>query len=499
LINTKHIIIASLLVIFSIGLFAVPQAFADATVYNAAGSSTPGCEDTNNCFIPSIVTISVGETVTWANTDTAAHTATSGSAAYGADGIFDSSLMMAGGCWSHTFDTAGTYGYHCAVHPWMEGSVIVSGEESTSAPTYTISVSTDKTNYLLNDTVQITIQSTPNQDVSIVVKSANGNILTVNQLSVSASGFAITSGWSGLDLGTYTIEARILNTSTESQTTFTVAENPNTVYNALGSASPGCEPNCFIPTTITVNVGDSVTFANTDTAAHTATSGSPSDGPSGVFDSSLIMAGGSYSITFDEAGTYDYFCMVHTWMSGTVIVGDGGSSAPVLDTVPPTVLVPDDITLQTEDQNGASATFNPQAIDNIDELITPSCNYSSGSVFPIGTTEVVCTATDSSGNTASNSFNVIIEYTGSLIPEWVKNVAGFWHDGSINDASFLEGISYLIQNNIVIVPTTESGSGGGAVPDWVKNTAGWWANDEIDDDTFVNAITYLIQQGLIQV
>ena len=121
------------------------------------------------------------------------------------------------------------------------------------------------------------------------------------------------------------------------------------------------------------------------------------------------------------------------------------------------------------------------------------------SVFAIGTTEVVCTATDSSGNIGSNTFNVIIEYTGSLIPEWVKNVAGFWHDGSINDASFLEGISYLIQNNIIIVPTTESGSGGGEVPDWVKNTAGWWANDEIDDDTFVNAITYLIQQGLIQV
>ena len=190
--------------------------------------------------------------------------------------------------------------------------------------------------------------------------------------------------------------------------------------------------------------------------------------------------------------------MVHPWMAGTIIVEDGTSSTSA-DTVPPTVLVPDDITLQTEDQNGASATFNPQAIDNIDELITPTCNPASGSVFAIGTTEVVCTATDSSGNTSSNSFNVIIEYTGSLIPAWVKNVAGFWHDGSINDASFLEGISYLIQNDIIIVPTTEAGSGGGAVPDWVKNTAGWWANDEIDDDTFVNAITYLIQQGLIQV
>jgi len=272
-----------------------------------------------------------------------------------------------------------------------------------------------------------------------------------------------------------------------------------TVTNAPGSSIPGCEEtdNCFVPSTVVITAGGTVTWENTDTAAHTASSGTAAGGPDGVFDSSLIMAGGSYSYTADTAGTFEYFCMVHPWMLGTVIVG--GSASEPADTVPPTVLVPDDITLQTEDQNGASATFNPQAIDNIDELITPTCSPASGSVFAIGTTEVVCTATDSSGNTASNSFNVIVEYTGSLIPAWVKNVAGFWNDGSINDASFLEGISYLIQNNIIIVPTTEAGSGGGTVPDWVKNTAGWWANDEIDDDTFVNAITYLIQQGLIQV
>ena len=274
-----------------------------------------------------------------------------------------------------------------------------------------------------------------------------------------------------------------------------------TIETATGSSTPGCEPNCFIPSTVTIKADTEVTWPNTDTAAHTVTSGSAADGPSGYWDSSLIMAGGSFTQSFEDfdPGTYDYHCMVHPWMQGTIIVEDGSTSSTPADTVPPTVLVPDDITLQTEDQNGASATFNPQAIDNIDELITPTCSPASGSVFAIGTTEVVCSATDSSGNTASNSFNVIIEYTGSLIPDWVKNVAGFWHDGSINDASFLEGISYLIQNNIVIVPTTESGSGGGAVPDWVKNTAGWWANDEIDDDTFVNAITYLIQQGLIQV
>ena len=123
------------MVIFSIGLFAVPQAFADATVENAAGSSTPGCEDTaDGCFIPSTVTIGVGETVTWDNTDTAAHTATGGGhAGEGPSGVFDSSLIMAGGSYSHTFDEAGTYPYFCMVHPWMLGTVIVGGSASEPA------------------------------------------------------------------------------------------------------------------------------------------------------------------------------------------------------------------------------------------------------------------------------------------------------------------------------------------------------------------------------
>jgi len=272
-----------------------------------------------------------------------------------------------------------------------------------------------------------------------------------------------------------------------------------TVTNAPGSATPGCEAtdDCFIPSTVTIDVGSEVIWENTDNAAHTATSGTPTDGPDGVWDSSMMMVGGSYSKMFDEAGTYPYFCMVHPWMQGTVIVG--GSASEPADTVPPQVLVPDDIVIETDNKNGATANFNPRAIDNIDELITPSCNHLSGSVFPIGTTEVVCTATDSAGNTSSNSFNVIIEFSGILIPDWVKNVAGWWHEDEINDASFLEGIAYLIENDVLVVPSTEAGSGGGAVPEWVKNTAGWWANDEIDDETFVNALQYLIQQGLIQV
>jgi len=98
------------------------------------------------------------------------------------------------------------------------------------------------------------------------------------------------------------------------------AHHEVTIENAPGSSTPGCEPDCFIPTTATVEVGAIVTWSNTDNAAHTATAGSAADGPSGVWDSSLVMAGGSYSVTLDDAGTYPYFCMVHPWMSGTVIV-----------------------------------------------------------------------------------------------------------------------------------------------------------------------------------
>lgn len=89
-----------------------------------------------------------------------------------------------------------------------------------------------------------------------------------------------------------------------------------------GTASPGCETSnaCFSPASLTINVGDTVEWPNVDTAAHTVTSGSPANGPSGVFDSSLIIGGTSFENTFDEAGSYDYFCMVHPWMVGNIQV-----------------------------------------------------------------------------------------------------------------------------------------------------------------------------------
>jgi plastocyanin len=99
---------------------------------------------------------------------------------------------------------------------------------------------------------------------------------------------------------------------------------PMTVKVSLptGTSVPGCETTskCYIPTSVSIKVGDTVSWSNDDTAAHTVTSGSPTKGPDGNFDSSLFMAGATFDVTFDKAGSYDYFCMVHPWMIGKIQV-----------------------------------------------------------------------------------------------------------------------------------------------------------------------------------
>ncbi|MCV0410853.1 PEFG-CTERM sorting domain-containing protein [Nitrosopumilus sp.] len=96
-----------------------------------------------------------------------------------------------------------------------------------------------------------------------------------------------------------------------------------TIETALGSGAPGCEDTaegCYIPSTATVDVGGKVIMSNTDTAAHTFTAGTPEDGPSGEFDTGLLMAGNSFEWSPDTIGEVPYFCMVHPWMQGLIVV-----------------------------------------------------------------------------------------------------------------------------------------------------------------------------------
>ena len=277
------------------------------------------------------------------------------------------------------------------------------------------------------------------------------------------------------------------------------------VENAPGSSVPGCEKTneCFLPYKVSINVGDTVTWVNDDTAAHTATSGTNPDGPSGVFDSSLVLAGSSFSFTFNEAGTYEYFCMVHPWMTGVVIVGGTAPTPPpptIVDDVPPLIIIPEDIVVEATASYGAAVTFSVKGIDNVDGILNPQCDTSSGSTFPIGETIVTCFLTDSSGNSATNSFLVTVEAPDVLIPDWVRDVAAFWCDDEIDDSGFIQAIQYLIDNDVIIIPETQAGIGGTQeVPSWIKNNACWWSQGLISDSDFAQGIQWLIGQGIIRV
>ncbi len=84
---------------------------------------------------------------------------------------------------------------------------------------------------------------------------------------------------------------------------------------------PGCEKtdNCYIPSKIIVIKGDSVTWVNEDAAFHSVTSGFY-DAPTDLFDSGYMDPYQSFSYIFDETGTFDYYCTLHPWMKGQVIV-----------------------------------------------------------------------------------------------------------------------------------------------------------------------------------
>jgi plastocyanin len=190
---------------------AVPVAPQTHIVSLAEGSGVPGCEENNECYLPYSLEIQVGDTVSWENVDSAAHTVTSGSSADGASGVFDSSLFMAGTTFEFTFDDAGTYPYFCIVHPWMTGEIIVNEfEEMDAIPE------------------EPSVEATPQEpsEEPILEEMPSGPVEVT---------MAVGSGAPGCE---ETLE-------------------------------------CYLPYQVEIGVGESVIWHNMDSAAHTVTSGTP--------------------------------------------------------------------------------------------------------------------------------------------------------------------------------------------------------------------------------
>ncbi len=143
--------------------------------------------------------------------------------------------------------------------------------------------------------------------------------------SMMQSAYAADSGMSGNAADKKAADAKKLadkkaadakkDSGTGKATGKTASSDAVTVEMAKGTATnTECGDKCFVPNNVPVKVGGTVTWKNVDTAAHTATDSN------GAFDSGMVMAKGSFKQKFDTAGTYNYLCIVHPWMQGTVTV-----------------------------------------------------------------------------------------------------------------------------------------------------------------------------------
>jgi len=126
------------LLVFSSGI-GMTLAFADTHVIIMPGGGTSNnCSYTETCFNPSILSISPGNTVTWANGDNVEHSVVSGLPYAKQTGtVFDSGAIAPGKTYSFTFQDPGTYKYFDKVDKWMVGEVtVVSAQPSPAVPEF---------------------------------------------------------------------------------------------------------------------------------------------------------------------------------------------------------------------------------------------------------------------------------------------------------------------------------------------------------------------------
>ncbi len=219
-----------------------PASVNTTTVKVSSGSGAPGCETSYSCYEPYSISIKTGNTVTWRNVDSAAHTVTSGTPDSGVSGIFDSSLFVAGSSYSYQFNNSGTFHYFCMVHPWMQGEVLVSDSSSTTPTPTSISVWTDKTNYGHNDMIQVKgqVSNVSGFPITITVVNPLNSLVTVDSLSVDNDGsFETTLSTAGAMWkydGTYTI--KVDYGSAEKTNTAKIELTGGVAYSDPGTPTP---------------------------------------------------------------------------------------------------------------------------------------------------------------------------------------------------------------------------------------------------------------------
>ena len=181
---------------------------------------------------------------------------------------------------------------------------------------------------------------------------------------------------------------------------------------STGAWQQGCEKikACFSPHTLVIKTDETVLFENQDKFSHNVMLEGKTEYLHPLTD--IINPNESFIYKFSEMGRHDYWCTLHPWMKGSIVVKDTTE-----------LNIPEWI------KNNAVWWAEGQIDDDV---------FSTGIEFMIKEGIIVVPVT-----------NNVEQSENTIIPEWIKNNAVWWAEGQIDDNSFATGIEFMIKEGII--------------------------------------------------
>ena len=153
-------------------------------------------------------------------------------------------------------------------------------------------------------------------------------------------------------------------------------------------------------------------------------------------------------------------------------------------------------TLFIIDENGKSSSPIPMLIGDEDTTITSPFPFEP-QIYPQGK----YTLKVQYANMETTTEFLLKDSGRIVIPGWIKDVGILWVSDMISDETFATGLEFLIKNNIIVIPETETQQAEKevSIPSWVKSNTEWWTQGLISDDDFAKGLQFLIKIGVIVV
>lgn len=262
----------------------------------------------------------------------------------------------------------------------------------------------------------------------------------------------------------------------------------------------------FYPETLPFSGDDTITWKNEDSTPHSITSGigAHPEYSGKFFKTGTISPGksGSAKIDVKQNFAFYYFCELHPWLAGKLVVDTAPESQP--ETTNPIV---------TTGQIGSDVAISGQV--HLDFRKTPYdiLTYQGDTLVDVkhGIFDDAGAYVDSIKNLSPGQYTLKIVYglptqigttqiqVSEQIPSWIRTNAKWWSEGITTDTEFVKAIQYLAKEKVIKLSKGDATNSDAIVPAWLKTSAGWWASGQISDTEFAKSLQYLSDNGIIQI